>query len=147
MSRGFLSLRNNYSKSNGIIIPNSLSPPPASLPFPLVFPVLLLSSSSSLAVIPDPDRGSSVFAFVLYRRLICTGARRWIPAFAGMTERGVGYPAFCHARSSIKNVKDRLRSGIQAFGGPLFGKTRDDTLRLRSGQAAGRPLQAHGICV
>ena len=30
---------------------------------------------------------------------------------------------------------------------PLFGKARDDTLRLRSGQAAGRPLQNRGACV
>ncbi len=35
--------------------------------------------------------------------------------------------SFCHPRSSIKNVKDKPRSGIQGLGGSLFGKTRDDT--------------------
>ncbi len=29
----------------------------------------------------------------------------------------IGHPAFCHPRSSIKNVKDRPRSGIQGWGG------------------------------
>ncbi len=122
----------------------------------------------SPAVIPDPDRGSSVVAFVFSLRSwknkpLDSRVRGNDKKGAGMTERGIEDPAFCHARldraSRVFAFVFFLRFVREGERPWIPDQVRNDSKRDRAssvlsfivwkgtGRHAGRPLQNRGICV